>query len=83
MYHQQHREFKRMLFCISHMDSTLYQYNIESETLTQIKFSKFALQDFGIIQMNNEYQWWATSLNGEIFRANKHKGNGIPTEWQF
>ena len=56
------------------MDSTLYQYNIESETLTQIKFSKFALQDFGIIQMNNEYQWWATSLNGEIFRANKHKG---------
>jgi hypothetical protein len=44
-----------MLFCISHMDSTLYQYNIESESITQIKFSKFALQDFGIIKINNEY----------------------------
>lgn len=34
LYHWRHRELRRILFCISHIDSTMYQYNIESETLT-------------------------------------------------
>ena len=81
LYHWHHRELKRILFCVSHADSVLYQYNIESETLLQVKFSKFTLQEFGITQNNHEYQWWATSDNGEIYRANKHKGHTVPTEW--
>ncbi len=83
MSHWPHRELEKILFCTSITDSSLYYYNIESETLNQIKFSKFSLHDFGIMQSKNDYQWWATSLNGEIYRAQKLKGNSMPTEWQF
>ena len=83
MSHWAHRELEKILFCTSITDSSLYYYNIESETLNQIKFSKFSIHDFGIMQSKNDYQWWATSLNGEIYRAQKLKGNSMPTEWQF
>jgi hypothetical protein len=77
-------EFNRLLFSLSSSTGSLHIYNIESEAISTIKFSKHSIDQFGITESKQEYHWWTVSQEGHIYRALKHKGaQGMPSDWQF